>query len=30
MTRIEKVTRDLDVIKFDKRGIQGERALQGQ
>lgn len=29
MTRIEKVTWDLDVIKFDKWGIQGERALQG-
>lgn len=23
------MTKDLDVIKFDKRGIQGERAFQG-
>jgi len=30
MTRIERATKDLDVIKFDKRGILGERSVQGQ
>jgi len=27
MTWIERVTKDLDVIKFDKHGIHGERLI---